>query len=147
MPVAFLWWAGSHKVADKGQIFTKTIQMVSIGAIFTSTFHTKQLNPWPNSPVSQVKWWVTAGYLLAKGLWSHLKVTQALVDVWQASETSHSKSSPSNFQHQHLSELLVNVYSYHSMVKSVSCCCVRGSWFFSNPVTIGDIISVVQCVK
>ena len=43
------------------------------------------------------------------------------------SETSHSKSSPSNFQHHHWPKLLVNVYVYHLMVKSVSCCCVRGS--------------------
>ena len=46
--------------------------------------------------------------------------TQALVDVWQASETSHSKSSLSYFQHQYLPELLVNVYSYPLVVKSVS---------------------------
>ena len=48
-----------------------------------------------------------------------LKVTQALADVRQASETSHTKSSLGNFHHQYLSELLVNVYSYHFMVKSV----------------------------
>ena len=41
-----------------------------------------------------------------------MKTTCALVDVWQASETSHSKSSLGNFQHQYLTELLVNVYSY-----------------------------------
>ena len=45
---------GSHKVADKGYIFTKTSQMASIGVIFTSTYHTKQLNPWPNSSASRV---------------------------------------------------------------------------------------------
>ena len=47
-------WVGSHKVADKGHVFTKTSQMASIGAIFTSTYHTKQLNPWPNSSSSRV---------------------------------------------------------------------------------------------
>ena len=45
---------GSHKVAGKGYIFTKTSQMASIGVIFTSTYHTKQLNPWPNSSASRV---------------------------------------------------------------------------------------------
>ena len=40
---------GSHKVAGKGYVFTKTSQMASIGAIFTSTYHTKQLTTWPNS--------------------------------------------------------------------------------------------------
>ena len=31
---------------------------------------------------------------------------------------------------------IVNVYSYHLMVKSVSFCCVRGRHLFSNPVTM-----------
>ena len=43
-------------------------------------------------------------YLLVKGRWSHLKNTQALMDLWQASEISHSKSSLGNFQHQYLAE-------------------------------------------
>ena len=41
----------SHEVAGKGYVFTKTSQMASIGVIFTSTYHTKQLNPWPNQPI------------------------------------------------------------------------------------------------
>ena len=45
---------GSHEVAGKGYVFTKTRQMASIGVIFTSTYHTKQLNPWPNSSDSRV---------------------------------------------------------------------------------------------
>ena len=32
----------------------KCSQMVSIAAIFTSTYHTKKLNPWPNSSVSRI---------------------------------------------------------------------------------------------
>ena len=48
-------WVESHEVAGKGYIFTKTSQMASIGVIFTSTlYHTKQLNPWPNSSASRV---------------------------------------------------------------------------------------------
>ena len=47
-------WAGSHEVAGKGSVFTKISQMASIGAIFTSTYHSKQLNPWQNSPASCV---------------------------------------------------------------------------------------------
>ena len=111
--------------------------MASIGAIFTSTYHTRQLNPWPNSSASRV---VNYSQLSAchAGDCSHLKVTRALVDVLQASETSHSKSSPGNFQHQYLPELLVNVYSYRLVVKSVPSCCVCGSRLFSNPVTIDD---------
>ena len=44
----------SHKVVGKGYVLTKTSQMASIGVIFTSTYHTKQLNPWPNSSASRV---------------------------------------------------------------------------------------------
>ena len=74
--------------------------------------------------------------LLIKGICGHLKATHTLVDVRQASETSHSKSTLGNFQHQYLAEqLLVNVYSYCLMVKSVYCCCVRGSRLFSDLVT------------
>ena len=36
-----------------------------------------------------------------------------------------------NLHHQYLPELLVNVCSYCLIVKSVSCCSVRGSWLFS----------------
>ena len=46
--------AGSHEVTDKGYVFVKTSQMASIGAIFTSTYHTKQLNPWLYSSDSRV---------------------------------------------------------------------------------------------
>ena len=35
-------------------MFTKNREMTTIGAIFTSTCHTKQLNPWPNSSASRV---------------------------------------------------------------------------------------------
>ena len=86
-------------------------------------------------------WWITASRLLAKGTCSHLKVTHTLLDVWQASKTSHSKSTSANYQHQYLTELLVNMYRYHLMVKSVSCCCVRGRLLFSNPITNYDLVS------
>ena len=41
-------------MAGKDYIFTKIRQKASIGAIFTTTYHTKKLNPWPNSSVSHV---------------------------------------------------------------------------------------------
>ena len=121
-------------MVGKGYVFTKTSQMASIGAVFTSTYHTKQLNPWPNSSASVVVnySWQSA----CQGDMQLFKGDPALVDISQASETSHNKRSPGNFQHQYLPELLVNVYSYRLMEKHVSCCCVRGSRIFSNPVTI-----------
>ena len=116
-------WVGSYKVAGKGYVFTKTSQIASIGVIFTSTYHTKQLNPWPNSSASRV-----VNY-------SRLSACQGDMQP----ETSHSKSSPGNFQHQYLAELLVNMYSYRLMVKSVSCYCVRGSRLFSDLVTYNKL--------
>ena len=41
-------------MAGKGYVLTKTRQMASTDAIFTSKYHTKQLNPWPNSSASRV---------------------------------------------------------------------------------------------
>ena len=72
-------WVGSHEVAGKGYVFTKTSQMASIRVIFTSIYHTQQLNPWPNSPASRVVNYSQLS-LLVKGICSHLKVTRTLVD-------------------------------------------------------------------
>ena len=75
-------------------------------------------------------WWFITDCLLVQGKWNHLNTTWLLMEIWQASEISHSKSILDNFQHQYLSELLVNLYNYHLMVKSMSCCCACGSWLF-----------------
>ena len=40
---------GSHEVVGKGYVNTKNSQMVSTDTIFTFTYHTKQLNSWPDS--------------------------------------------------------------------------------------------------
>ena len=45
---------GSPKVAAQRNVSTKATQMASIGAIFTSSYHTKQLNPWQNSSASRM---------------------------------------------------------------------------------------------
>ena len=123
---------GSHKVAGKKLHLTKTSQMASFGVIFTSTYHTKQVHSWLNSSASRV-----VNY-------SQLSACQGDMQPFEGdpytrgcltSLRSPSKSSPGNFQHQYLVELLINVNSYCLMVKSVSCCCVRGSRLFSNLVT------------
>ena len=41
-------------MASKGYINADNSQMVSIGAIFTTTYHLKQLNQWPNLLASDV---------------------------------------------------------------------------------------------
>ena len=124
---------GKPRSGGKGYVFTKTSQMASIGVIFTSTYHTKQLNPWPNSSASRV-----VNY-------SRLSACQGDMQPFEGDPYTRGRltslrnkpqqSSPGNFQHQYLAELLVNMYSYHLMVKSVSCYCVRGSRLFSDLVT------------
>ena len=124
---------GSHKVAGKGYVFSITSQMASIGVIFTSTYNTKQLNPWPNSSASCV-----VNY-------SQLSASQGDMQPFEGEPDTHGyltslrnksqQSSQGNFQHQYLTKLLVNVCDYCLMVKSVSCCCVCGSQLFSNLVT------------
>ena len=97
---------------------------------FTSTYHTKQPNPRQNSSASPV-----VNY-------SRLSACQGELEPFEGHSNTHghltslrNKSSLSNFQHQYLAELLVNVYSYCSMVKSVSCYSVHGRWIFLNSVT------------
>ena len=133
---------GSHKVTDKGYIFTKISQIASIGTIFSSTYHTKQLNPWPNSSASHV-----VNY-------SQLSACQVDMQSFEGDPSTHgcltslrNKSSPGNFQHQYLPELLVNVYSYRLMLKSVSCCCVHGIQLFSNPVTYKEHYCILMLHK
>ena len=100
--------------------------MASTGAIFTSTYHTKQLNPWPSTPASRV-----VNY-------SRLSACQGDVAIWrppehswtsdtEASETSYSKNSPGNFQHRYLPELLVNAgvqLSFNGELKASDWKCV-----------------------
>ena len=43
-------------------------------------------------PHQPVLWWFIASCLLIWGRWSHLKTSLVLMDIWQAIETSHSKS-------------------------------------------------------
>ena len=123
----------SHKVADKGYIFTKISQMASTSAIFTTTDHTKQLNPWPNSSTSHV-----VNYSQLSACQEYMQPFEG--DLSTRGHLTGLKNKPQqsslfNFQHQYLPELLDNVYSYCLMMKSVPCCCVHESQLFSNPVT------------
>ena len=98
------WWVGSQEVVGKGYVLTKNNQMATIGAIFTPTYHTKQLNPCPNLSANHM---VNYSRLYAcQGRWSHLKTTLALMDILQASETQAKpqkhkpqQSSLGNIQH------------------------------------------------
>ena len=86
--------------------------MAYIDAIFTFTY---QLIPWPNSYVVK---------------YSQLSNCQGDMEPFEDDPSTRGcltslrnkpqESNLGNFQHQYLAELLVNVYSYHLMVKSVS---------------------------
>ena len=124
---------GSHRVAGKGYIFTKTSQMAFIGAIFTSTYHTKQLNPLINSSANYV---VNYSWLFAcqgemEPFEDHSSIRRCLTSL----KSKPQQKQPGQLQHQYLTELLVNMHSHCLIVKTVSCFCVRGRWLFSNLVT------------
>ena len=113
--------------------------MTYIGAIFTSTYHTKQLNPWPYSSASYVVNYsqLSACQLAMEPSKDHPSTRESLTS---------ERNNLANFQHQYLPELLVNVYSYLLMVKSVSCCCVCGRRLFSVQVTYMCKSHICVCV-
>ena len=84
---------GSHEVAGTSYVHTKNSQMMSTGAIFTSTYHTQQLNAWPSS---------SAGRLVNYSQQMTCSGEMEPFKDRQASETSHRKSILGNFQHQYL---------------------------------------------
>ena len=82
---------------------------------------------------------------LVKERGSHLRTNVALTDIWKASEASQSKSSLGNLQHQYLPQLLINVYSYRLMKKSVSCCCVKSSHILGHLLRCINLIAICSC--
>ena len=119
-------------------MFTKNSQMVSIGAIFTSTYHRKQLNPRPNSSASVV---VNYSQLSAcQGDMEPLEGYQSTCGHLTSLKNQPQQKQPGQLSASYLPELLVDVYSYRLFVKSVSCCCVRGSWVFSDLVRYNNSI-------
>ena len=80
--------------------------MTSIGVIFTSTYHIKQLNLCPNSSANHV-----ANYSWVFGCHVEMEPFKEQLST-RGHLTSLSKSSLGNFQHHYLAELLVNVYSH-----------------------------------
>ena len=114
----------SHEVAGKGYVFTKTSQMTSNCANFTSTYHTKQLNPWPNSSASRV---VNLSRLSAsKGDMQPLEgdpnTHGCLTSLRNKPCTAKQQNGLGNFQHQYLPELLVNACVQLSFVSCYHLC-------------------------
>ena len=119
--------------------------MASICAIFTSTYHIKQLNPWPNSSASPV---VNYSRLFAchgemEPFEDHLSTHECLKSI----RNKPQQQQPTFNTNSYLSELLVNTYTNCLVVKSVPCYCVCGKRVFSNPVTYhGHILCQVKLV-
>ena len=118
----------------KGYEFTKTSQMASIGTIFTSTYHTKQLNPWSNSSASRV-----VNY-------SRLSACQGDMESFEGDPSTHGhltslRNKPQQKQPGQLSaSILAEIVSQCVQLLfdgevAISCCCVCGSQFFSNSIT------------
>ena len=98
--------------------------MASIGAIFTSTYHTKQPNPWPNSSASCV---VNYSWLSAcQGHVEPFEGDPSTCGCLTSLRNKPQQSSQGNFQHQYMPQLLVNVYSYRLMVKK--CVLLLCAW-------------------
>ena len=109
---------GSHEVAGKSYFFTKTSQMASIGTIFTSMYYTKQLNLWPNSLASRVVnySWLTACKGDMEPFEGNLSTHGRLISF----RNKLQRKQPGQLSPSILGLLLVNVYSYCVMVKSIS---------------------------
>ena len=110
------WWEATERQAKALSKLKKAkINDTPIGAVFTSTYHTNQLNQWTTSSASRM---VIYSFLsTSPGYRNHLKTIHALVNIWQASETSQSKSSLDNSWYKCLPEQLLYLYSYHMIVK------------------------------
>ena len=110
-----------------------TFLCASTDAICTSTYHTKQLNPWPNLLASHA---VNCSQLSPfqreiEPFKDHLNTRGCLTNL-------RTWKQPGKLEHQYLPELLVNAYTYCLMMKNVSYCYVCGSQLFSNPATNYD---------
>ena len=74
------------------------------------------------------------------------------MDILQASQTSHSKSSLGNFYHRYLAELLVNVYNNRLMVKMcLAIVCVEVGFsqmrLHVNNLCISCDLQIILCMK
>ena len=100
------------------------------------------INPFPTSPASRVVIysWLAAFPVEMEPFKDHSRTRGHLIGL----RNKPQQNQPGQLSAQvvkYLPEMLVNVYSYRVMEKSVSCCCVRGGRVISNPVTICDSLS------
>ena len=123
---------GSYEVVGKSSIKTENSQMASIGAIFSFTYYTKQINLWPTLPASCVV--IYSCPSTCPGEMQPFKDHLSTCGHWQDSETCHSKSNLGSFQYKYLPELLLLCMWKPAFIKSSQIspsCCPRSLvlWF------------------
>ena len=116
--------------------YTDNSYMVFIGAIFSYTYHTKQLNIWPNSLVSRV-----ANYSWLSACPGKMEPFKDNPSIYKG--LTNFRSKPQLKQAGHLSApIRIWIVSYCVQLlfggKSMSCCCVCGSQLFLNSVTYSN---------
>ena len=96
---------GSHEVVGKHSVKIENSQMTSIDATFNSTYHTKQLNPWPILLSNYVVIYSQLSTCLGemKPFRDHLST---YIWTFETSFRSNPQSSLGNIQHQYLPKLL-----------------------------------------
>ena len=96
--------------------------MASIGAIYTSTYHAKQLNTWPNSSAGCV---VSYRRLrLCQGIWSHLKVTLLSTHGCLTSFRNHPQQKQPWKLSALIPALIVSICAHHGE----KCVLLLGAW-------------------
>ena len=107
-------------IVGKDSISTKQCQLVPFSAPHI-------IQSCHNSPVSCEL--ITASCLLVQAMWCHVNLPEhsCMSDNAQRQAAAIAACAPTP-------ELLVNVYCYHVMVKTVSCYCVYWSLLLSYPV-------------
>ena len=116
----------SHKVTIKSSVKAENSQMVSKGVNwchFISTNHNKVAKSITNSLASHlvIYSWLSACPGKVKPCKGHPSACGHLISL---RNKPYSKSILGNCQHQYLPQLLVNVYSYCVMMKSVLLMCL-----------------------
>ena len=87
---------GSHKVVGFSRVNTFQGNVASTEPQCTQNI-TKVAKSLVNIVSQSLEWWFPAGWLSVQANQCHLKDTRALVNVWQASETSRSKADQLDF--------------------------------------------------
>ena len=98
-----------YKVVGKGYVNTANSQTASIGAIFSSSYHKKQLNLWSSTSASCVENHSSLyAYPREMELFKDYPSTRRCLTSLRSKP---QKNSQKNFQYRYLAELLASVYS------------------------------------